>query len=84
MQLILGLKYLHDSGIMHRDLKLQNLLLDENGYLKIVDFGVAQVLRHNQVSYQVAGTPAYFAPEILKGEGYNMAADWWAVGIILY
>ena len=67
MQLILGLKYLHDSNIMHRDLKLENLLLDENGYLKIVDFGVAQVLRHNQVSYEKAGTPAYYAPEILKG-----------------
>ena len=47
LQLILGLRYLHDSDIMHRDLKLENLLLDENGYLKIVDFGVAQVIRHN-------------------------------------
>ena len=84
VQLILGLKNLHSSDIMHRDLKLENLILDENGYLKIVDFGVAEVLRHNQVSYDVAGTPAYFAPEILKGDGYNMAADWWAVGIILY
>ena len=84
VQLIHGLKYLHDSNIMHRDLKLENMLLDENGYLKIVDFGVAEVLRHNQVAYDFTGTPAYFAPEILKGDGYNMAADWWAVGIILY
>ena len=84
VQLILGLQYLHLSNVMHRDLKLENLLLDENGYLKIVDFGVSQVIRHNQTIYDVAGTPAYFAPEILKGEGYNMAADWWAVGIILF
>ena len=46
-QLILGIKYLHDSNIMHRDLKLENLLLGRDGYLKIVDFGLAKVLRHN-------------------------------------
>ena len=47
IQLILGLEYLHASNIMHRDLKLENLLLDEEGYLKIVDFGMARVLRVN-------------------------------------
>ena len=46
-QLVLGVKYLHESNIMHRDLKLENLLLDQDGYLKIVDFGLAKVLRHN-------------------------------------
>ena len=71
IQLISGLKYLHDSSIMHRDLKLENLLLDEYGYLKIVDFGVSRVLRHNQTSYEMVGTPAYFAPELLKGDGHG-------------
>ena len=84
IQLIHGLKYLHDSSIMHRDLKLENLLLDDMAYLKIADFGVARVLRHNQTSYEGIGTPAYFAPELLKGEGHTYPADWWAVGIIMY
>ena len=69
---------------MHRDLKLENLLLDEYANLKIADFGVARVLRHNQISYDVIGTPAYFAPELLKGDGHSYPADWWAVGIIMY
>ena len=64
-QLIYGVKYLHESSIMHRDLKLENLLLDENGYLKIVDFGVSIVCRYNDKLYDVAGTPAYFPPEMI-------------------
>lgn len=83
-QLIYGLKYLHDSDIMHRDLKLENLLLDENGYLKIVDFGVAKVCRVKNKFYDVAGTPLYLPPEMILGEGYDKGADWWAVGCILY
>ena len=83
-QLIYGLKYLHDSDIMHRDLKLENLLLDENGYLKIVDFGVAKVCRSKDKFYDVAGTPLYLPPEMILGEGYDKGADWWAVGCILY
>ena len=50
---------------MHRDLKLENLMVDKDGYLKIVDFGLAKVLRPGQRTYSVVGTPAYFAPEIL-------------------
>ena len=63
---MLGIDYLHCSNILHRDLKLGNLLLDEKGYLKIADFGVAKVLRHNQLIYERVGTPANFAPEQIK------------------
>ena len=84
IQLVHGLQYLHNNNIMHRDLKLENLLLDEQGYLKIADFGMAKVLRNNQTSYEMAGTPAYFAPELLKGQGHGYPADWWAVGSIMY
>ena len=69
---------------MHKDLKLENLMIDTDGYLKIVDFGIARVLRHNEVSNTIVGTPAYFAPELLRGESYNKTADYWAVGIIMY
>ena len=79
-----GIQYLHNNNIMHRDLKLENLLLDETGYLKIVDYGMARVLRFNQTSYEMAGTPAYFAPELIKGHGHAYPADWWAVGTIMY
>ena len=75
---------MHESDVMHRDLKLENLMLDTEGYLKIVDFGLVRVLRPGQLAYSVVGTPAYFAPELLKGEAYNKTADWWAVGIIMY
>ena len=64
-QLVLGLKDLHENNIMHRDLKLENLMVDYDGNLKIVDFGVARVLRHNELAHSIVGTPAYFAPEIL-------------------
>ena len=64
-QLVLGLKYLHESNLMHRDLKLENLMVGKDGYLRIVDFGLAKILRPGQVSHTIVGTPAYFAPEIL-------------------
>ena len=59
-------------------------MIDTAGYLKIVDFGLARVLRHQDVAQTIVGTPAYLAPEILKKQSYDKAADWWATGIILY
>ena len=69
---------------MHRNIKLENLFLDETGYLKIVDFSQAKPMSGNETSYDLYGTSAHFAPEILKGNGYSYSADWWAVGIIMY
>ena len=83
-QLVLGIKHLHENDIMHRDLKLSNLMINTDGFLKIVDFGLAQVLRHGQFTTSIVGTPSYMAPEILKQEQYDKTADWWSVGIILY
>ena len=67
-QLILGIKHLHDNDIIHRDLKLSNLMIDTDGFLRIVDFGLARVLRHGQFAASIVGTPSHMAPEILKQE----------------
>ena len=69
---------------MHRNLKVDNLMVDTDGYLKIVDFGLARSLMNNEANNTLIGAPAYFAPEQLKGEPYDKTVDFWAVGIIMY
>ena len=69
---------------MHRDLKLENLMVDVDGYLKVIDYGLARVLLPGQLSRSMCGTPQYMAPEVVKGEQYSFAADWWSVGVIMY
>mmetsp|Transcript_15058 Transcript_15058/g.29014 ORF Transcript_15058/g.29014 Transcript_15058/m.29014 type:complete len:788 (-) Transcript_15058:272-2635(-) len=81
---LLGLNHLHQKGILYRDLKLENLLLDKKGYLKIVDFGFAKKLKKNEWTYTLCGTPDYLAPEILKGTGHNNGADYWSLGVLIY
>ena len=75
-------EYLHDMKIVYRDLKPENLLLDAQGYLKVVDFGFAKII--NDRTWTLCGTPEYLAPEIILNKGHNQAADWWAVGILVY
>ena len=75
-------EYLHDRSIVYRDLKPENLLLDAQGYLKVVDFGFAKEVRAK--TWTLCGTPEYLAPEIILNKGHNHAADWWAVGILCY
>ncbi|OCT94710.1 hypothetical protein XELAEV_18012397mg [Xenopus laevis] len=72
-------------GIIHRDLKLENLMLDQGGYLKIIDYGLSKDrFGYTDRINAMCGTRTYMAPEMLMVIGYGMAADWWALGISIY
>ena len=77
-----GLAYLHSRKICYRDLKPENLLIDDVGYIKIVDFGFAKVIEGK--SYTLCGTPEYLAPEIVLAKGHNKGVDYWALGVLIY
>ncbi|KAL7753359.1 hypothetical protein RI367_001134 [Sorochytrium milnesiophthora] len=84
-EILLGLNYLHSKGIVYRDLKLENLLLDDDGHIKITDFGLCKEgIGQDDVTSTFCGTPEYLAPEILEEENYGKAVDWWALGIVTY
>ncbi|KAK4377599.1 hypothetical protein RND71_003895 [Anisodus tanguticus] len=87
-QLISAVDYCHSRGVYHRDLKLENILLDENWDLKVTDFGLSAVsdqIQPDGLLHTLCGTPAYVAPEILEKKGYNGAkVDIWSCGIILF
>ncbi|KAJ3123245.1 hypothetical protein HK098_002083 [Nowakowskiella sp. JEL0407] len=87
-QIILGIEYLHDHNIVHRDIKPDNLLIDENNVLKIVDFGVSEIFtKGSDTSTKSAGSPAFFAPEMCKahhGPLQLIPIDIWAMGVTLY
>lgn len=83
-ELVLALEYLHAKGIVYRDLKPENLLIDEKGHIKLTDFGFAKYLPNDQRTWTLCGTPEYLAPEIIQNKGHDMAVDWWALGILIY
>ena len=80
----LVLHYLQKQKIIHRDLKPSNIMIDSNGYLKVIDFGVAIDITGKDYTSSTIGTFHYMAPEVVKGNNYNNAVDYWSVGIIAY
>ena len=85
LQILKGLKYIHNHKIIHRDLKPGNLFLNQKIQLKIGDFGLASKLEYDgQKRYSICGTPNYIAPEILEEKGYSYEVDIWSLGVIAY
>jgi len=85
LQLCKGIQYLHQNGILHRDIKAANIFIDAEGCLKIGDFGISKILRPGAMqAYAQIGSPYYVSPEIWKKKGYDTKSDIWAIGCFLY
>ena len=84
-EIILAVNFLHKCGIIHRDIKPHNILLDSDGHCKLADFGLSQVgIFKGMRTERVCGTAAYRAPEIQRGRQYGPEVDWWSVGCVLF
>lgn len=80
---LLALKELHSKKIAYRDTKPENMCFDSQGYLKLVDFGMAKKMDHSK-TFTICGTPDYIAPEVILVEGHNHAVDYWGLGILMF
>lgn len=84
-QILLAIRFLHFNDIIYRDLKLENILLNHRGSVKLIDFGTSKFIDEGR-TFSLCGTPDYTAPEMINGKtkGYTITVDWWAFGILLF
>jgi len=85
-EIVLALEYLHNAGVVYRDLKPENLLLTDEGHICMTDFGLCKegLFKPEDRTETFCGTPEYLAPEVLVGHGYGKAVDWWSFGSLIY
>ncbi len=85
-EILSALNHIHKTNCIYRDLKLENVLIDKNGHIRLTDFGLSKIVleKRDNKAYTICGTPEYLAPEILSEKGYGKEVDYWSLGIILY
>lgn len=84
-EIVSALDYLHSRDVVYRDIKLENLMLDKDGHIKITDFGLCKEgITDGATMKTFCGTPEYLAPEVLEDNDYGRAVDWWGLGVVMY
>jgi len=84
-EILLGIEYLHSKGIVYRDLKPENVLIDIDGHIKLADFGLSKILEtKSSLTNSFCGSPEYMSPEMLLGSGHSFGVDYYSLGAILF